>query len=186
MGLTAYQNYAGEVAQHTAVHIGRAAEAIAELIRSPELRRRMGEAGRARVREAFDWPVVAKAFQALLDDLAAVRAAASDPAPRQRADPVRGDPFADFAGFATGVISLDTRLTAAAGARTALAGFDGLDHAFPGLRATVEECGQALDLLTSSPQTVREVLLAFPLPRRRAVELAVVWMAKLGLVDWRA
>ena len=32
--------------------------------------------------------------------------------------------------------------------------------------------------------TVREILPAFPVERRRAVELGVAWMAKLGFVDW--
>lgn len=186
VGLASYQAYVGEVAQHTAVHVGRAAEALVALIRSPELRRRMGAAGRARVREAYDWPVVARAFQALLDDLAAIRNAASDPVARQRVDPVRRDPFADFAGFASEVISLETRLTATAGAGERLSRFAGLDHAFPTLRATPEECATALDFLASGPRTVRETLLAFPVGRRRAVELAIVWMAKFGLVDWLA
>ncbi len=184
MGLNGYQSYVGEVAQHTAVHVGRAAEALAALIRSPDLRRRMGAAGRDRVREAYDWPVVARALQALLDELAGIRAAASDPVVRQRADPVRRDPFADFAGFATSVITLETRITATPGARERLATFGGLDHAFPGFRATPQECATALDVLASGPRTVRETLLVFPTPRRRAMELAIVWMAKFGLVDW--
>jgi hypothetical protein len=31
---------------------------------------------------------------------------------------------------------------------------------------------------------VREVLRGFPLARRRAVELAIAWLAKYGLIDW--
>jgi D-inositol-3-phosphate glycosyltransferase len=59
-GIASYQAYAGQVAQHTAVHVGRAAAAIAELAGSPELRKRMGAAGRERVRTTFDWPVVSR------------------------------------------------------------------------------------------------------------------------------
>lgn len=44
----AYQAYVGAVAQHTAVHVGDAAARIADLIRSPELRAKMREAGRRR------------------------------------------------------------------------------------------------------------------------------------------
>jgi hypothetical protein len=32
--------------------------------------------------------------------------------------------------------------------------------------------------------TQREVLLAFPQPRRRVVELGVMWLAKQGFLDW--
>jgi glycosyltransferase involved in cell wall biosynthesis len=180
-----YQSYVGEVAQHTAVHIGRAAEALAALIRSPDRRQSMGAAGRARVREAFDWPVVARAYQALLDELAAIRAAAPEPTPRHRDDPVRSDPFAAFAGFATQVQSLDLPLSSRAGAADVRALGGALDRVFTGLQATPQECEAVVDLVASGgARTVREVLTAFPVPRRRAIELAIAWLAKLGLIDW--
>lgn len=180
-----YQTYVGEVAQHTAVHIGRAADALAALIRSPELRREMGAAGRARVRESFDWPVVARAYQALLDELAAIRAAAPKPTPRHRDDPVRNDPFAAFAGFATQVQSLDMPISSSASGADVRAVGGALDRVFTGLQATPQECEQIVDLIAAGgARTVREVLMDFPVPRRRAVELAIVWLAKLGLVDW--
>jgi D-inositol-3-phosphate glycosyltransferase len=182
-----YQAYVGEVAQFTAVHVGRAAEALTELARSPELRKRMGAAGRERIRTALDWPVIARQIHALADELAEIRHASADPVVRRKGDPVRGDPFAAFAGFPTHVLTLDMPLAAAPGATgddvrglTAI-----LDIAFGGLRANLEECAQALDLLASGQaHTGREVLVRFPLPRRRAVELGLAWMAKLGLVDW--
>ncbi|HEX4098242.1 MAG TPA: glycosyltransferase family 4 protein, partial [Caulobacteraceae bacterium] len=77
--VASYQAYVGEVAQHTAVHVGRAATALAALARSPELRRRLGAAGRERVRTAFDWPVVARQVHALIDELAEVRRTSPDP-----------------------------------------------------------------------------------------------------------
>jgi hypothetical protein len=180
-----YQTYAGEVAQHTAVHIGRAADALAALIHSPELRRKMGAAGRARVRESLDWPVVARAYGALLDELAAIRGAAADPPPRHREDPVRGDPFAAFAGFATQAQSLDLPLASSASAADVRALNGALDRAFSGLHATSQECEEIVGLIAAGDaRTVRQVLEAFPIPRRRAVELAIVWLAKHGLVDW--
>ncbi len=182
-----YQVYVGQVAQHTAVHVGRAAEALSELIDSPELRRRMGEAGRARIAQTFDWKVVAPQYHALVDELAAVRAGSPDPVVRRKLDPVRGDPFVDFAGFATDVLTPDTQLVAVAGATGAdlLGELPILDRAFGGLRATPQECARALELLAAGQgMASRQVLEAFPPERRRAVELGLVWMAKLGLVDW--
>ncbi len=186
LGATNYQQYVGEVAQHTAVHVGRAATVLADLIRSPDLRRRMGAAGRERVRDTFDWRVVAGAYQALLDELAAIRGAAARAAPLARADPVRGDPFADFAHFATRTLALDDALstTARPGDLQALDG--ALDQAFGNLRATPAECERVIDLIASgAARTVLEVLKGFPGPRQFAVELAIPWLAKLGLIDWR-
>jgi hypothetical protein len=188
MEVMSYQAYVGEVAQYTAVHVGRAADAIAALIRSPDLRRTMGAAGRERVRTALDWPVVARELRALTDELDAVRAAAADPVPRFAPDPVRGDPFVDFAGFPTQVLRTSMRLRAVAGASGAdvlAIPADSLDQAFAGLRAEVAECARALDLLASGEaKTAGDVLLAFPMERRRLVETGLAWMAKLGLIDW--
>lgn len=183
-----YQTYVGEVAQFTAVHIGRAAEALIELIRSPDLRRRMGAAGRRRIAEMFDWPVVVGRYNALLEELAAMRAAAPEPTGRRTGNPVKGDPFADFAGFATEVGRLDLPLRATAGltAQDVLrTGAVELDQAFGYWRADLSECAEAFTLVAEGrAASVREVLLAFPQARRRAVELGLHWLAKHGFLDW--
>ncbi|MGA0608277.1 glycosyltransferase family 4 protein [Phenylobacterium sp. VNQ135] len=188
MELESYQTYVGAVAQHTAVHIGRCAEALAELIRSPDLRRRMGAAGRERVRTAFDWPVVARQYHALVEELGRVRAAAADPPSGRSANPVKGDPFVDFAHFATETLTVDSRLSAAPGVTSqdvlnteAVV----LDRAYAPLRASPASCARVVELLNDrGPLTVREILLAFPKGERRALELALAWMAKHGFVDW--
>jgi glycosyltransferase involved in cell wall biosynthesis len=186
--LASYQSYVGEIAQYTAVHIGRAAAALAALGRSRDLRRRMGASGRERVAAAFDWPVVARQIHSLVDEMEAVRAASPDPPPpRIKADPVRGDPFVSFAGFPSRVISLDLPLTPVAGVTGAdvLGLTVALDTAFNSLRSPLEECAQALDLLVAGKaRTGRDVVAAFPMERRRMVEMGLAWMAKLGLIDW--
>lgn len=187
MQLDTYQAYVGEVAQHTAVHVGQAAEALAALIRSPDLRRTLGRNGRARAKAAFDWPVIVDAYLALFDDLAAIRGAA--PQGPRTLHPARGDPFDDFAGFATRALALDAPLALRPGAGLQdlkRAAEVELDQMFGGWRAGLEECEQALAVIAQGGATVRSVLTAFPVPRRRAVEMALVWMAKLGIVDWLA
>jgi hypothetical protein len=189
MKLDAYQVYVGAVAQHTAVHVGRAADAIAALAASPELRARMGASGRERVRQVFDWPVVARGYMDLVDGLAAVRAAAADLPRAPAMNPVKGDPFADFAAFASAGLALDMRLCLAPGASSQdlqRAAAVRLDAMFGGWRGTPDEDAQALACIADGGATVREVLMIFPVGRRRAVELSLVWMAKLGIVDWLA
>jgi hypothetical protein len=78
LGGLAYQAYVGAVAQHTAINVGDAAARIADLIASPELRAKMREAGRRRIAETFDWPVVVRGLQDLTKELDAIRAAAPD------------------------------------------------------------------------------------------------------------
>jgi glycosyltransferase involved in cell wall biosynthesis len=185
--MASYQTYVGEVAQHTAVHIGRAGDAIAALAASPELRKRMGASGRERVRTTFDWPVVARQIAALADELGAIRAASPDPVIRQRRDAVRGDPFVLFSGFPTDAWSLERPLKAAPGVTADdIRGLKTqLDNAFDTLRPPLEISAQAFDLLASGrATTARQVLDAFPVGQRMALELGLVWLAKLGAIDW--
>jgi glycosyltransferase involved in cell wall biosynthesis len=182
-----YQAYVGAYAQHTAVHVGRAAEALGRLIADPALRRRMGEAGRARVRSAFDWKVVAAQYNALVDELARRRQAAISLPSRHRISPVKGDPFRDFAGFATATLSPQTRLRVVPGATAAgvrAMGERALDVAFPAWRADAEACVRAFELAGAGAATAGEITAAFPPSERRAVELGLLWLAKYNFLDW--
>jgi glycosyltransferase involved in cell wall biosynthesis len=188
MLLMSYQNFVGTLALHTAVHVGKAAEAIAALIRSPELRRRMGEAGRERVRTAFDWSVVARQYRELVEELGQIRRASAEPQASMRMHPAKGDPFAEFAHFATEVLGPQTRLRMREGATFAdldRAGRVDLDSAFPSARATPAECSALLGMLAGGARkTVAELTAAFPPHRKGHIELGLTWMAKLGIVDW--
>lgn len=188
LGLKTYQQYVGIIAQHTAVHVGRAAQALVDLIQSPDLRRRMGEAGRKRVRDTFEWSVVAPQFSALAQEMAAIRGASKDTRPKSTRNPVRGDPFRDFAGFATHVLSTASRLSLRTGVDHAAlkrAQTIELDMFAANWRGTYEECQKVFDHLAEGrAATVEELLLLFPMPRRRAVQLSLLWMAKCGFLEW--
>jgi glycosyltransferase involved in cell wall biosynthesis len=187
-GLKSYQQYVGVIAQHTAVHVGRAAQALSDLIRNPELRRRMGEAGKQRIRDTFDWPVVARQYSALAEELSAVRTAAEDTRPRSTRNPVKGDPFRNFAGFATQVLSLKSRLSLRDGVGPAdlqRVQTVELDMFAANWRGTHEECQAVFaHLADGRAATTEELLLLFPTPRRRAVQLSLLWMAKCGFLEW--
>ncbi|MFZ3008527.1 MAG: glycosyltransferase family 4 protein [Phenylobacterium sp.] len=187
LGLDSYQLYVGALAQHTAVHVGRAAEAIAALIASPDLRRRMGAAGRQRVREVFDWPVVARQYAALADELTAIREASPPDSTQGRFNPVKGDPNRDFGGFPTDVQNLETLLHVRPGVTAAdidrAMGLE-LDRFAGSWRCTGPECVQVLDILGAESRSVKAVLLAFPTERRRPVQMGLMWMCKLGMLDW--
>lgn len=187
-GLKSYQQYVGVIAQHTAVHVGRAGQALSDLIRSPDLRRRMGEAGQQRVRDAFDWPVVARQYADLARELTAVRAASADTRPRSTLNPVKGDPFRNFAGFATQVLSLKSSLSLRPGVDAddlKRAQTIELDMFAANWRGSHEECRQVFaHLADGRAATTEDLLLLFPMPRRRAVQLSLLWMAKCGFLEW--
>ena len=86
------------MAQHTAVNVWSAADALAELISSPELRTRMGAAGRQRARERFTWQVVAAQYTDLFAELGELRARAKGSVGEtmHRVNPLQGDPSTEF------------------------------------------------------------------------------------------
>lgn len=189
VGQETYQGYVGAVAAHTAVHVGRAARAIADLASSPDLRRTMGAAGQARVASTFNWPVVVGELNRLFEELAGVRAATpAPPPPRARLNPVRGDPYADFAHFATHALTIDSLLAlrpGVTGADVDRAAATELDGMFQKWRAPVADARTIIaHLQATGPCTAKDLLLLFPTPQRRGILMLLAWMAKLGMIDW--
>lgn len=188
LGLQSYQNYVGAAAQHTAVAIGLAAEALVKLVESPELRRRMGEAGQRTAAQRFDWPVVIAQYLALFAELESLRtcqAPALVPGPGARAShPLRGNPVADFAHFASHQLAPDTCLLLGPDP----AGFPpktALDQAYGPCRASQEELQQALAIVSAEPGlTVKRLLAGFAAERQDALQMGLVWMIKIGILDW--
>lgn len=187
-GMKSYQQYVGIVAQHTAVHVGRAAEAIARLAKDPELRRRMGEAGRRRIRDTFDWRVVAPQYTALAEELTAIRLAEAGDAPPPGRHPIKGDPFRDFAVFASSTLTLETRLRLRPGAHVeALDTMNSieLDMFAANWRGSLDEAKRIVSRLRESGELpARDIAAMFPDQRRRLIQLLLTWMAKQGLLDW--
>lgn len=150
-----YDLYCWAAAASTAIDIPAFTDAVCALVENHDLRRRMGEAGRRRAREVYDWAVIYRQYQALWADLnARRRSAPSDPAlaawieAAPRAAPARQDPFHVFGHYPTETIGMATKLSLGPGAtrdalRTALA------HALFGSlttpRETVESFFAALE-----------------------------------------
>jgi len=76
-----YSTYIGHVSLMTAVDTDACAQALTLLFTQPELRQRLGENGRQRVRETYDWQVVIAAYENLWQELAQLRLQATTTAP---------------------------------------------------------------------------------------------------------
>lgn len=190
--LLSYQDYVGAVAQHVAVDTQAAAVAIARLADDPDLRQRMGEAGRLAVQQRFDWPVIAREHRQLYSELAERRrsatpvdvAAAGPRAPH----PLRADPFADFAGFASATLQPATELRLALPwplPIERLQAAAGLDRFHGHLHASDPEVLGLLERLRQlQPCACSTLLEAFPLDRHDSLRLGITWLAKLGCIHW--
>jgi len=99
-----YDHYCGLTSQLVAVDIQEAVTAFKALFDDPALRRRMGEAGRARARSVFDWSVIIRRYQDLWLELEEERRSSPSlpktPA-RPHPWPARMEPFTAFGSYAT-------------------------------------------------------------------------------------
>jgi len=190
LGMDTYQQYVAQVAAHVAVNIRATADALVALASDPELARRMGEAARRHARETFDWPVIIRQYAGLFEQLESIRrsAAAYEAEGTTRSNPVRGDPFGAFAGFASGTLRADTVFRASDGPASqdvARHHAAALNHvtavwrlapaATARIRALVAERGE---------MRADEIAAACGDAPREALSRHLVWMCKVGLLDW--
>jgi len=188
-GRYSYGGYIARTAQFTAVDIDAATAAYARLIADADLRRGMGDAGRARARSVYDWSAIIPAYEALWDELAARRRA--DPeiaplAPGRANDPLRDDPYRVFAGYPTHTLRDDTPVARRAPdsivetlARYAInSAGAGLMLSAPDLRALLA----ALPDTDSGATTDVGRLVAEIGTPARATRRSILWLAKLGIV----
>ena len=190
VGASDYDGYIGEVSLFTAVDVSAAAEAYQRLIESPELRRTMGQAGRKRATEIYDWAVIFRRYMALWEELGERRR--SDPrvpGEESRARrPDRPDPFDLFRTFPTAALGPATRVRLHPGvtAEDAVA------------RKGLKSVGYAAQVLPNDAVVTRLVVAmaaapdgltigklhdaCIPIPLGGVIR-SVAFLAKMGIVD---
>jgi starch synthase len=113
-----YSRFIANAAMVSSVDIASAADALQKLAENPDLRQRMGQEGRRRAREQYDWRVVIRAYEALWAELAEIRAHAIESAPLTSGaapNPLCDDPFRQFGHYASEILSPQMVLEAAPG-----------------------------------------------------------------------
>lgn len=189
LGADTYDQYCGHTSQLVAVDVAATAAAFEKLIRAPELRARMGAAGRARAQE-FDWSVIVRRYEDLWRHLDEVRRDHKDERTAARNPwPARMDPFAAFAGYATQTLAPTMRLRLARDdAGEALARWRAPAMVkFSALAApSVDECNTVLARLTRGPATAGQLVAEFAPERRPLVFRRLVWLTKLGVIELEA
>ncbi len=112
-----YRATMAHLAETTAVDLRVLTDKLIELVRSAELRQKMGERGRERARSLFGWKRVIGLYQDLWRRLIERAARQRTPLPRGRRFPVyKMDYRRHFAHFSSGRIGPDALLRAAPGA----------------------------------------------------------------------
>lgn len=184
-GTHTYDHYCGATCQTISVDFGKLVQALSTIVARPDLRRTMGEAGRRRAREQFDWGAVMKDYRALYTHLAGIRAeAAGRIGPAPRAAPARMSPFAAFANFSTALIEPQTAVRLLPGATVEAWDamrvhplFDYAQGALPEravMDGVIRSLGERAETVDALAETLR-----VPVP---TALIAVSVLAKMGLV----
>ncbi len=190
-----YDLYIGFACQTVSLDLRALTERLSALVAQPELRRRLGEAGRRRAGDLFDWAAVYRRYQELWADLAAERRAAQQnlewrrvlqAAPRTA--PARLDPFCIFAGYPTAPIETTTlvALSPHADGKAYRALREDALFAYAGRHLPpVGVADAALRSLGAEPDTVGGLAARLGLDLGTTLR-AVSILAKMGFVELRA
>lgn len=172
-----------------AVDLKALTERLAQLIDNPDLRRRMGAAGRERARQDFEWADIYRRYQALWGELNARRLAVGEDArmlaraaAAPRASAGKLDPYRTFGQHPSRSVTLETLVRASPD--TSMARYRQLTSQafFPELFDTPAHGLALMQALPPGETTVGALARAARLPPAAAV-VGVATLAKLGLVQ---
>jgi glycosyltransferase involved in cell wall biosynthesis len=183
--IDSYDAYIGSASQFVAVDVEAAAGALAKLVEQPEMRAAMGQSAARRAQEWFDWRVIVPQYQALWNELAAIRAdttlAETPPGP----NPWRLDPFTLFASYPTEALTKATLVQAEPFATPeltkAMLSWPVVSYA-ANVLPSADEVAQITRLASNGPVAVAQIVAAFPPARQGLVERAILFLAKYGMV----
>ena len=184
-----YDMYCGHTSTLTAVDVQAAAIAFERLFKSPELRRQLGEAGRHRAAEVYDWKVIIPRYEALWAQLSEIRTTQgqnrkSQPHPW----PARMDPFYAFADYPTGVLKEQTLLALvdenaqAASARIHAYGQLAMVSFAKEVLPSQNEIEIVLAAAESGPLSASALVEKIPQLRRHFVLRSLTWFLKMGIL----
>lgn len=185
-----YDMYCGHTCSLIAVDIDATAKAFSTLFQSAETRKNMGDEGRKRAREVYDWKVIIKQYEALWAQLAEIRREkGADLVALQQPWPARSDPFVSFSSYPTHTLSTATRF-ALVDASTEeakrrldsylqLAMVNFAKHVIPN-RSEIDAVIMALG---EGSKTAEELIHPIKDDRKAFVFRSLGWMSKIGLIQ---
>jgi len=185
-GVDNYDHYCGHTSQAVALDGAQLAQAYERLIKDGELRRQMGENGRRRAREEFDWQVVFGRYRALWSELDERRRADAVLAPAlPQVVPDRLDPFAVFASYPSAQLTPASMVELAPDASLAqLRQYRelGINRFAAASLPTLEEFGQIFGSIESRPMQVDELLDTLGPCDRPTLLRGLAWLCKMDLL----
>ena len=183
-----YDHYLFSASAAVAVDIEETAQAFERLFTDRALRSAMGEAGKKRARQQYDWKVIIPRYAELWQEMAELRRTAQEHCPRQPGrpwHPLRQDPFALFATYPTHRVAQESRVTVLTDdLRAEVVRLGALvmnrSSRFPREDAVAYLCK---GFERKKACSLAEILDGVPQSHRGSVARTVLWLKKLGLVS---
>jgi starch synthase len=192
IGQDNYDHFMAYSSSFVAVDVPAATHALETLICNPDLRLKMGEAGRQRVKQQYDWSVLIPQYEALWAELQTRRQFEKTRIGGKSNSvtwPARRDLFGLFQAHASQTLSLESVLKLHGSATESIARLQALRQQgtvnfTEAVLPTLEEMNQVLEHLATRPGSVLQLLQAFPEERRALVFRALTWLLKVDLVTF--
>lgn len=184
-----YAQYSGNVSAMTAIDVPAMAQVFIELARNPALRRRMGDAGRQRANDVYDWSVIIPQMQDFWGELSAIRNRLAGDAPKSGPVPMAPSPMDIFASYPTAQLrSGKGRFTAVEGEASVAQIYTArrykkLKQAFESME-TLEKVHQALCAAGQSGAATPDLAHTMQI-NQVTVERACLWLVKYGLARYQ-
>jgi len=190
LGLDSYDYFVGCTSLATVVEPNALASACLRLATDPNLRLQMGESGRRRALEHYDWPVILDRYDALAKNLNEIRREHTGPdlaRPPQRWAR-RADPFHRFSHYPTAVLQGHWRVTLCPDSQALLPRLLSLSMVNYGSKRDSPDVALAERLLwalgSNDEPTVKGALVAAGCSTPAGIR-ALMWLWKFHLVDVR-
>lgn len=184
-----YDMYCGHTCTLVSIDVQATARAFVKLFGSPTLRKQMGESGRLRAQEIYDWAKIIPQYEALWEQLKVLRSDLSKTIkPLAHPWPARMDPFHIFASYPTLILNTQTMLSMQdQDIETSLKRIE----AYAGLgmvsfaQAVLPEKDEIRAVLTealSGPKTAEALIAHISTQRKPYVLRSLAWLVKMGIL----
>ena len=186
-----YDMYCGHTCSLVSVDIEATAQAFVQLFESAELRQQMGQAGKQRAQQLYDWRAIIAQYEALWQEQTQLRLAAQTAkqgAALRHAWPARIDPFFAFESYPTQTLKPTSMLAltdlSVPDAQQRLNQYKTLAMVnFAKLvLPTDEEVASVFKAAAHGPVSAQAMLETITPSRQAFVLRSLVWLLKLGLL----
>ena len=190
VGIDNYDMYCGLTCSLISVDINSTSKAFEKLFKSKELREEMGNAGRKRAREKYDWKVIISQYEDLWCQQNEIRKKNSSSIKELKYPwPGRMDPFYSFASYPTNIIKRESKIRIMdqnidqAIARINTYKNNRMINFAKYIYPSQEEITKLLKALGNQTKSVGEIIDIFPENRKGYSMRTIGWLIKFGILE---